>query len=45
MGEGAAPVGHGAAQGWGIVEFEQPEEAAHAISHLHLTEVCPASCL
>ena len=29
-------------QGCGIVEFERPEEAANAITHLHLTEVSDA---
>lgn len=28
-------------QGCGIVEFERPEEAATAITHLHLSEVRP----
>jgi len=44
VGAEAGPLEHGSAQGSGIVEFEQPEEAAYAISHLHLTMVRAASC-
>lgn len=40
---GRTAAGVRRAQGCGIVEFERPEEAANAITHLHLSEVSAAA--